>query len=100
MPSLRTTATRADADATLPSSLTVAGRWMTLLAVLVTVATNQVKDSRGPSAMMIDAVVNVLAVVLFAAGPSCWIIGARRDRKARKTRQQKSPIDTPSSKPS
>ena len=67
------------------SKLTPAGRWLTFLAFLALIAKGTaVRLGEGRPLLLLAGLLDLATIVVFPAGLTCWIIGAIRDRRARK----------------
>ena len=65
------------------SALTAVGRWLTFIGVLAVMATGATARSGG-EALWVAALLDLVAILSFPAGLCCWMIGALRDREARR----------------
>ena len=67
------------------SKLTSTGMALTLLAFFALIGRSVVfRPDVGGSLLILAAFLDLLSMILLPVGVSCWIIGALRDRRARK----------------
>ena len=68
------------------SKLTLAGRWLTLLAFLaLTGKSAAIRLMReGDLILLLESILDLATIIVLPTGLICWIIGVLRDRRARK----------------